>query len=451
MLHTDSVRIVLLHYTFTPVIGGVELVMAEHARLFAEAGHEVTIICGHGNEAPPREGSHQPLLRIVPEDFERPAPQSPAPVRTVVVPELDAHSPSAARAQAVAEAGDASGSAFTSCVAALLTILRPRFAEHDVVILHNVLTMHFHMALTAALWRLADELPAVRFIAWVHDLAACNPDFQLPVLEAEPWNLLARAHPRVSYIAVSDLRRRQFSQLTGEPESSCRVIPNGVEPAGLLGLPPQIGCLEARHGLLERDMILLHPTRLLRRKNVELGLRVTAAIKAEGRSCACLITAPPDVHRPASAEYEKELRVLHAQLGLREDAFFLHDSGPLGVEEMRGLFALADALFLPSRQEGFGIPMLEAAVHRLPIFCSDIEPLNALLTHGVTTFPIDSDPAEIAALIVRTLDADPAGRARKQTVRTFSWRAIFRNFLSPLLADPKTTQPHETFRDRSHH
>jgi len=32
--------------------------------------------------------------------------------------------------------------------------------------------MHFHPALTAVLWTLADELAQVRFICWVHDLAA---------------------------------------------------------------------------------------------------------------------------------------------------------------------------------------------------------------------------------------------------------------------------------------
>jgi glycosyltransferase involved in cell wall biosynthesis len=106
---------------------------------------------------------------------------------------------------------------------------------------------------------------------------------------------------------------------------------------------------------------------------------------------------------------------------------------------MRELFLLADALFFPSRQEGFGIPVLEAAFHRLPVFCSDIEPLNALLEHGVTTFALGASPEEIAALILQTLGSDAAFAARKQTLRTYSWDRIYRNFLSPLLAETETS------------
>jgi glycosyltransferase involved in cell wall biosynthesis len=370
------VRIALVHYTYLPVIAGVELVMAEHARLFRVAGHDVEVIA----------------------DFE-------------------------AR-------GDR-----------LVEDLRPVFAEQDVVILHNVATMHFHPQLTAAVWKLADELTAVRFICWVHDLAAVNPDYAPLPLDREPWALLARAHPRFTYVAVSELRRRQFIELTAQPASRCRTIPNGVDPTHLFDLPPRIAGLVERHALLERDFVLLHPTRLLRRKNVALTLQVAAALNAAGRSCAALITAPPEVHYSALAGYESGLRELRERLGLWNDALFLHDDGPLLDHELHALFRVADALFFPSRQEGFGIPLLEAALHRMPVFCSDIEPLNTLLGAGVTTFPLDAEPEEIAARIVATLAADRAFAARKETLRTYSWSAIYRNFLSPLLAETETATP----------
>ena len=105
---------------------------------------------------------------------------------------------------------------------------------------------------------------------------------------------------------------------------------------------------------------------------------------------------------------------------------------------MHGVLRLADALFFPSRQEGFGIPVLEAALQRLPIFCSDIEPLNSLLGGGVTTFPLDMPPEEIAALIASALADDRAFAARKETLRSYSWDAIYRNLLSPLLSETET-------------
>jgi glycosyltransferase involved in cell wall biosynthesis len=388
-------RIALVHYSYLPVIAGVELVISAHARLFCSAGHAVTMVETSG---------HLALAQLAQREVENGAP----------------------------------GSAFAEAREALTRSLRPIFAAHDMVIVHNVLTMHFNLALTAALWELADELPNVRFIGWVHDLAAINPDYAPLPLVRPPWDLLAKAHPRWLYVAVSDLRSRQFARLTGEPEERCRTIPNGVDPTELFDLPAPLAALTAQHGLLERDVVLLHPTRLLRRKNVELTLRVSAAIKATGRSCACLITAPPDVHHRASTACEEELRVLRYQLDLEPDAIFLSDEGPLDAAAMRGLFALAHALFFPSWQEGFGIPVLEAALHRLPIFCSDLEPLNTLLPDRVTRFAPDAPPAAVAALVATTLETDRAWAARRETVRSYSWNAIYRNFLSPLLAEPET-------------
>src|SRR5690349_18624131 len=40
--------IAMLHYTCPPVVGGVEAVMAAHARLFAAKGYAVTVIAGRG-------------------------------------------------------------------------------------------------------------------------------------------------------------------------------------------------------------------------------------------------------------------------------------------------------------------------------------------------------------------------------------------------------------------
>jgi glycosyltransferase involved in cell wall biosynthesis len=368
-------RIALVHYTAAPVIGGVEQVLAAHARLFREAGHEVTLLA-EWSQLPP---------------------------------------------------------AYSPRVAALRAWLKPKLAEQAVVFLHNVATMHFDLALTAVLWEIAAELPAVRFIAWVHDLAACNPDYVLPSPENSPASLLRRANPRFAYVAVSEWRKQQLIALTGLPESDCLVIPNGVDPAEVLDLAPRIRLLEAECRLLDRDILLLQPARLLRRKNVELTLEMTACLKAQQRSCACLITAPPDVHHAASREYAEELKLLVRQLGLEDDAFFLDELPPLDAAEMRSLFQLADALFFPSRQEGFGIPLLEAGLHRLPIFCAEIDPLMSLLPEATFPFSLSKPPAELASELIARLEADVRHQARKQTLRDFSWRAIYRNFLARLL------------------
>jgi glycosyltransferase involved in cell wall biosynthesis len=379
------VKIALIHYTYLPVMGGVEIVMGQHARLFTEHGHEVTVICDQGASDDPR-------------------------IHVELFPDA-------------ADAGE------------LARALEPRLANMDVVMIHNVATMPFHIALTEAMWNIAKRLTNVRFVAWLHDLVACNPDYDLPHLAEWPWSALTRAHDRYRYVAVSELRKRQFTELTG---GKCLVIPNGVDPVRLLGLTENIVELAQAYDLPGREIVLLHPTRLLKRKNVELGLRVTAALKSAGRTCAYLITGAPDAQNPASQAYAEHLRQLRDELGLQDDALFLQADEPIPDRDLASLFVLSDALFLPSRQEGFGLPILEAALHRLPIFCSAIEPLTSLLTPSVTFFPLDAEPIQIALTIAARLGTMEAWQARHQIRRRYAWPAVYANHLAPLLAEFET-------------
>ncbi len=365
-------NVALLHYTASPIIGGVERVMEEHARLFAEHGHRVTVLC--------QRGGAQDAVRLPEEN--------------------------STEAQAAA--------------------LRPVLAAQDIVFLHNVLTMPFHPALTGALWRVMDGLPRVRFVAWVHDVAACNPDYA-PVAP-----IFAKAHGRCEYVAVSPLRARQFAEVAGTPADHCAVIPNGIDPARVLGLPENVAQLALRHGLLDGRMVLLHPTRLVRRKNVEMSIAVAREFAQRGTPATVLVTAADDPHSAASRALGDRLRGECAADG---GVIFAGDHFGVGDAELAGLYRLADALLFPSRSEGFGLPLIEAALHRLPVFCSDIEPLRELLHEGAARFSPDADPGHVASLIGETLAASPAFRERRRVLREYAWGAIYRRHLAGLLAE----------------
>ena len=363
-------NIALVHYTACSVIGGVERVMDEHARLFAEQGHRVTVICHRGGG---------------PDAVRLPGEKS-------------------AEAQAAA--------------------LRPVLAAQDVVFLHNVLTMPFHAGLTEALWRVMDELPRVRFVAWVHDVAACNPDYA-PVVP-----IFSRAHPRCKYVAVSPLRARQFAEATGMPAGRCAVIPNGIDSARVLGLPENVAEFARRHDLLDGRMVLLHPTRLVRRKNAELSIKVAREFAKRDRPATVLLTAADDPHNATSHTLAEKLR---HECAPESGVIFAGDHFAIGDAELAGLYRVADGLLFPSRSEGFGLPLLEAALHRLPVFCSDIEPLRGLLHEGAVCFSPDAEPARVAALIEGTLAASPAFRERRRVLREYSWSAIYRQHIEVLI------------------
>jgi len=363
-----AVRIALLHYSAPPIVGGVEHVLAAHAGLLRAAGCEVRIVS--------RRGAADIVL----------------------------------------------------CANEPLAEMRAAVADCDVVIAHNVLTMPFDLPLTEALWTLAAEQPTTRWIGWVHDLAVGNLDYERPWHQS-PWNRLAQACPGVEYVAVSAARGRQFAALT---RTEARVIPNGLDPAEVLGLTPPVAAFAEEHALFARDIVLIHPTRLLRRKNVEFGLQVLAELRERGRNAVTLITAATDPHNPCSADYAAALRERRDALGLRAEALFVNDELPVAAADVASLYQLADALFFPSRQEGFGLPIIEAGLHRLPIFCADTEPMNSLLAHSLHAFAPDASPAEVATLIERTLHQSVPHRARRETLRRYAWGAIWREHLAPL-------------------
>ena len=143
-----------------------------------------------------------------------------------------------------------------------------------------------------------------------------------------------------------------------------------------------------------------------------------------------LVTAADDPHNAASRTLGETLR---GGCGAHDAVIFAGDHFAVGDTELAGFYRLADALFFPSRSEGFGLPLLEAALHRLPVFCSDIEPLRDLLREGAVCFSPDAEPARVATLIEETLAESSAFRERRRVLREYGWEAIYRRHLVALL------------------
>src|SRR5512133_2645313 len=108
-------QIVLLHYSAPPVVGGVESVIGHHARLMAEAGHEVQIVAGRGEQIDERVG----FVQI-------PLADSRHPVVSSIKEELDK--------------GIVPG-AFNELVEKLAKELRSVLANTDCLIAHNVCSL----------------------------------------------------------------------------------------------------------------------------------------------------------------------------------------------------------------------------------------------------------------------------------------------------------------------
>src|SRR5207244_1803232 len=88
------------------------------------------------------------------------------------------------------------------------------------------------------------------------------------------------------------------------------------------------------------------------------------------------------------------------------------------------LYALADVLVLPSESEGFGLPLLEAALHRLPIVCTALATPRALAGDAATYVspaasgearadPVERAPQPPGARLRAARGARPSSRPRR--------------------------------------
>ena len=224
----------------------------------------------------------------------------------------------------------------------------------------------------------------------------------------------------------------------GLPLPAIQVVPNGVDAARLLKLSEPAQALAAAWRLDQAAPILLLPVRLTPRKNIELALRALAALRRHPRCGGPILRLCRAAdHRAGRAAQPGQRRVSPATGGLRDElglagaAHFAVEQAPDGLsdEVVGDLYRLADALLLPSREEGFGIPLLEAGLTRLPIFCADIEPLQALGAADATYFSPDAAPDTVAAAVAQRLGSDAAYRMAVRTRQQYAWERYTRCIL----------------------
>lgn len=122
-------------------------------------------------------------------------------------------------------------------------------------------------------------------------------------------------------------------------------------------------------------------------------------------------------------DHEQELRALAARQGLAANVVFPPYVDPADLE---GLYAAASCFVLPSLNEGFGLPILEAMRRGVPVACSNASAMPEVAGDAARYFdPLRPD--DIAAAVLDLL-GDPAlasqlVAAGRERARAFSWEA----------------------------
>ena len=182
--------------------------------------------------------------------------------------------------------------------------------------------------------------------------------------------------------------------------SACDVIDNGLlegnEPSPIL-----IGSkTRAIDGFISENIIFLQPTRIISRKRIEAGFRLLIKLlenkdfksrlsRTPGLKFTILVTGPvaeghreylnhlllsfDDLLSEADASIRERLFLAFLFSELDKEAFKNCFEDPVGMPE---LYNISSLILLPSKTEGRGLPIIEAAASGIPIFCRRYFPKN---------------------------------------------------------------------------
>lgn len=214
-------------------------------------------------------------------------------------------------------------------------------------------------------------------------------------------------------IADSGAARDDLVEVTGYPRERIRVIPVGIDHSIFRPAAPP--------GRAERPY-LLYVGSEEPRKNLGGLLRVLGRLRGEG--IRLLKAGGPG----GGGNRRKTVREAR-RLGVEGSVDF---AGHVGEKELAGLYRGALALVMPSRREGFGMPVVEAMACGCPVVCSDIPPFREIAGEAALRFAPDDSGGMAGA--VRRLASDEAFRAARvelglERAAAFSWERCAREHL----------------------
>jgi len=307
----------------------------------------------------------------------------------------------------------------------------------DVLIPENALTIPIQVALGVAL---ADVIAdtGMPTIAHHHDFywereiykTNCIPD----ILE----RCFPPALPSIHHVVINSLAQRDLKAKRG---LDAVVVPNVFDfdtPAPTVD--SYSADLRTAIGLGEEDVLILQPTRIIRRKGIEMAVELVGRL--DDARYKLVFSHATDV----DTEYLSELRALAEEWGtdLRvpidqiDSVRGTHDGSK--VYGLWDVYPHADFVTYPSLYEGFGNALIEAIYFRLPalvnrysVYEADIRPLGFDFVELNGTVTNEAVEAVRSVLGNKQRRESMVDRNYRLAARHFSYETV-KERLRPLLA-----------------
>ncbi len=317
-----------------------------------------------------------------------------------------------------------------------------RFIEQfniDLLVAENCLTIPMNIPLGIALTEVISET-GIRTIAHHHDFFWERQQFIVNAVY-EYLNMAFPPHlPSISHVVINSSGDNQLSLRTG---ISATVIPNVMD---FENPPPgeddYAGDVRTALGLKNYELLILQPTRVVKRKGIEHAIEFVHRLGAKAK----LVIS----HASGDEGYDYEKRVWEYSQLMGVDTLFVSDiindkrgTTPDGrkIYTLDDIYPHADLVTYPSNFEGFGNAFLEAVYYRKPIlvnnysiYSTDIRP------KGFSVVEIDGYVTRSAVKLAKKILRDEDFRNKMVehnyaiAKRFFSYK-VLRHKLKALIAD----------------
>ena len=238
----------------------------------------------------------------------------------------------------------------------------------DGLLVENAWAIPMQLPLALATARVVRD-SGIPTIGHHHDFSWERERFAEPSVPELIESLFPPALPSVAHVVINSLAKRDLLERRGLESS---VLPNVMDFEA--GPPHGDGGDTFRRiaGIGQGDTVLLQPTRVIRRKGIELTIDLASAMDGDP---VVIVTHPDDL----DDAYWAELRAQADRLGV--DLRIIDVGRDLSA--LTGAYEAADLVCLPSLYEGYGNALVEAVYHRRPVlvnrysvYVRDIAPLG---------------------------------------------------------------------------
>lgn len=276
----------------------------------------------------------------------------------------------------------------------------------DLIIVQNALTIPMNLPLGVCLTGLIAEL-GIRTIAHHHDFFWERQRYQTNrVLDMLDTTFPSKL-PTIQHVTINSIAQQRLKARRG---IDSHVVPNvhdfSQSPPGIDDYNEDF---RSALGLSENDLFILQPTRVIRRKGIEMTIELIARLQLP--NARLFITHRAD---DEGMNYwfwlKRESKVMGINMQLIDHIISADRTSMNGhkIYSLWDAYPHANLVTYPSTYEGFGNALLEAIyfhklvfVNRYPVYVADIEPL------GFEMITIDGFVDDHAVEETRRLLQDP--------------------------------------------